>query len=295
MSNFRFAAAFTGSVLFTASSFALINGTAPETFYQYVGVMNGGFCATPISSTWIVTARHIAPSVGTIFSNTDGNFTIDQVVLHPDADFALAHVSTTMSHFYQLAQNDITNSLSAPGTGPTGPIATFIGNGPTASATATGWAPGSNGGTIRESHNRIEGQDDVSFTNSAPFFKALIYDLDGNNVSGFGPYDPLSDEGGLVGGDSGGSWFVTEGGVQKVIAVSSGVYDNFDNTGYGSGVTASTPTNDPAYYDYGDGGFGCDLAAYQPFINSTINATPEPATLAALGLGVVALMRKRRR
>ncbi len=296
----RSAALAIAALALPASSFAIIGGT-PDTatsVYQYMGTMANGFSGSPIAPHWFVTANHVAPNVGTTYTNPDGTFTITSVVNVPNAandpkglvgltDIALVQVSQTFSHYYGYGQVATGTDPAANGSGGVnGTLTTLVGIG--GYSASIGTAPGGSIGRATAT-NTVDALLAGTFDN-VNFFASYAYDLDDGTAAhnDLGSMTATSREGGLASGDSGGGWFVNQGGVlPTIVAVSSGVGSqlNFQNQEGGN------------FYDAGGYGIGADLGYYSGFIQSTtgVAPVPEPSVFAALALGALAMLRRKRR
>ena len=297
-------ASFRASILIAASlagaqAHAIIGGTADtaNSVYQYMGTFTrsnqDAYLGTPIAPHWFVTAAHDYPEVGDNFTNTEGSYTITNVVNVPNGmggatDIALVQVGGTFTNVYGYGSVAVGTDSIAGGVGGTnGTLVSIVGSG--AHSSGIGVAPG--GYARYVATNTVDDLIDVKF--GAPYNEesvSYLYDLDDgtatHNVTG--SQLATANEGGVADHDSGGGWFVKTGSaLPMVIAVSSGVDSQFDFTQTGSSN----------YYDAGGIGVGADLGYYSSFIRQTtgVAPVPEPATLAAFGFGALALLRRRRR
>lgn len=115
---------------------------------------------------------------------------------------------------------------------------------------------------------------------------SLIYDFDSGNAAnnlfnnndlGFG-----ADEVNAAPGDSGGPTFINDGGVYKIMGVTS----------YGFGFNANPPdTNPGTNSSWGELTVDMRVAGYQSFLNAYV---PEPTLLSVLALGAFVAVRRRR-
>ena len=233
---------------------------------------------TLISSSWMLTAAHV-------LKNSDGNkrfalggvtYAIDNVIRFTDTftlgkdDFALCHLSTLAT--------GVQPALLWGGTGQVGSIGTSVGYGGTGTGlTGNTGAPGR-----RAFQNVVDGYN-------LGGLKGLSSDFDNPNGGSnrMGSPNPLDLEGCAVPGDSGGSLWEVFGGKSYVVGVTSYVW------------SARNPFSTP-YGIYGDGSGYSQVADVKDWIfaNSgvrTVNAVPEPASFAALGIAGGAFLRRRRR
>ena len=303
-------AALLATALVGAQAHAIVGGAADTTtsVYRYMGLMSNGMAGTPIAPNWFVTANHIHPNVGDTFSNVSGAFNIDQVVnvtntagdpngLTGATDISLVHITGSFgTNYYRYAQAVTGTAPAANGTGgANGTTVSLVGYGDRSPAIGT--AAGANPTRVGNDSQtgRYVATNSVDLLMSGTFdgtntWAAYTFDLDDNTAAHniTGSMVGTASEGGIANGDSGGGWFVNAGGpLPVIVAVSSGIgsQQNFNNQNGGDNFVA------------GAFGIGVDLGYYATAITRTtgVAPVPEPAPLAALGLGALAFLRRRRK
>lgn len=286
----------------SASAFAVVGTTSTTTVpgadiaWSWVGLVNGGVSGVAIGPRTILTAKHVGLAAGGTFQLGAQVFTVQNVVNGPnvhgiDTDLTLANLTTTLPGFYNIATSAAAGSnLTMVGYGGSG-IVNGSGNGYTITVGA---------GTRRAAGNVLDGTVDVG---------------------GIGPshyaYLDGAGEAALVGGDSGGGWFNSSG---QLIGINSFYFNDTDWTVLPQGAPPAPagyqdygfPNANTSGYHYHSGApwnIDVDLNPGERYFGSgavdvtslevrnwiQANAVPEPTTMVALGLGAIAVLRKRRR
>lgn len=244
-------------------------GQSPE--YSSVGtfVNNQSFngSAVLIAPDWVLTAAHLFrfASSGT-FTLNGNSYASSALITHPmwngnaflGYDFGLVHLSSPVL--------GVAPTLLYTGAAEIGMTGTFIGYGMTGNG-LSGALPGVDG-NVRGFQNVIDGD----FGNPGVLLGSDFDNPLNPADSDFGSPIPLSLEGAVANGDSGG-----------------GVFINANGATYLAGIISFVAARDgSANSDYGDvNGFGRISAALPWIISATNVPEPSPVTLVLLGLTLV--------
>lgn len=215
----------------------------------------GGGSATAIASRSVITAKHIG---GTTFTLNGVNHFASARIDHPTFDISILNFASDLPGWHSLGNSSaIGATLTMVGYGGTGSV----------NAAGTGYDVVSGGGIRRASTNFLHAKGLVN-----NFGPSLISYL---NVNG----DAV-----LAGGDSGGGFFINN----QLVGVNAFIFSqntSLPNYGFAS-LNGGT-----AYF--GSGAINLTEQSIQTWVRA--NIVPEPASMAALGLGFVALLRRRRK
>jgi len=279
---------------FASSSHAIVATTSHDTpngedlTYGLIGKVNN-LGAVPIGAHTVLTARHVGA----------GDFTLNGVVYHmtssfnapqqlnPDTnamsnvDLLLINVNETLPGWYQMGTSISDGSgLSMSGWGGTGVV----------DADNTHYDQWGHSGTLRKGDNTLD-------------FHAFVDTIGPSLIS----YLDGAGEASLMGGDSGGGFFV--GG--KLVGINSFIFnetvpstpDNapptYPDYGFPNANTAgfTDPANgfhiDAGVHYFGSGAVDITDPAIQEFIHA--KAVPEPSAWIGLGLGAGLLIRRKRK
>lgn len=264
-------------VLFVSasSSFAIVPGNLSDTNtsdFTFVGQVNGA-SGVLVGPNTVLTARHVGANPFTLPGIGTFNVVSGSVVSHPTDDIMLFRIdtgSTVLTDYAEINVNVVPNNTAI----------TMVGFGAsgTLNAAGTGYDINISSGTRRKGNAIME-------------FRDLVDERDSNGnilLRAHSLFAPLRSNGqaALVGGDSGGGWFLqgTSGRKQLV-----GINSFIGSVGsFPSFFFSTSPTN---FFTSG----AVDLSQYNSwFRQNNVSVVPEPTTIAVLGLGLVALRRKRK-
>jgi hypothetical protein len=267
-------------------AFSVAGNLLDASGFTNVGMVRGslgGGSGVPISKRWILTAGHVVRSnagaaatnlsfrTGSLAAGT--NYNIVTAVPHPTDDIALVEVDTDLPGWYAADLGPVKANQTG---------LDIVGYGLTATYNSgNSWTIDNNSyGTRRRGKNVVS--DNNFNANLGRQFndwkRVYRYDFDGNGTDTYGDGGPVTGGDALgLSGDSGAPLFATSGRNISVFALHVGRY-----TLQGAGGS-----------DFGTLGVGIRLSDYSQFINDTV--VPEPGTMAVLGLGALAAIRRKRK
>ncbi len=258
-----------------------------DSTFTWVGRV-GNASGTVIAPNWVLTARHVS---GT-FNLNGTDIAHDARFEHPTSDLALLRFSTPFAGFHPLFNGSaLGREASIVGFGNSGT--------PRTNLTGYNWVTAA--GTRRAVTNNVGLTQTlaVNYGGSIGVLNVAMYlaDLDSHDPGTPAPYDrdwfgdggATSNEGNVSVGDSGGSWLVDDGGVWKVAGVTSVRF-------FADPLPAGATGDPDPFMAFGVSGSGA-VNLNDPNNWNWIQATmvPEPATLIALGIGIAATLRRRRK
>jgi hypothetical protein len=227
---------------------------------------------TGVDPYWVITSRHFTVNVGATFSANGTTYTVQEVVNHSasadpnhtsDADLTMLRVDKVLPHYYDLYN---------------GSVATHGPNRTEVVIAGTGHAKG----TITDNPTGLDSYTYDEGTTRQRRWGTNKLDVSTTYNSSFGSHDGfradfiLNDttyEAGTADHDSGGGWFVNDGGTWKLAAMTWAIGGTGDNPPYESS-------------------FAVDLRNYDAWIEQSV---PEPATVGLLGIGGVFMLIRRKR
>lgn len=235
--------------------------------FAFVGQVNGA-SGVLVGANMVLTARHVGagtftlPGIGT-FSVVAGS-----VQNHPTDDLTLFRIdtgATTLTNYAQINVNKVAanTAITMVGFGASG-VLNGLGNGYDITISA---------GTRRKANGIVEG--------------SILVDEPGLRLKSI--YSPLrsNGQGALVGGDSGGGWFLQDGSARpQLVGINSwiGTFGTFSS----NFAFSNHPTN---FFASG----AADLSEYNGWlVQNGASVVPEPASLVAIGCGLSLLARRRR-
>jgi len=267
----------------TGSSFGIYGvGSLDASEFTYVG-MSGAV----IGPNWVITAKHVG---GMGFTLNRTYYVADARYDNPTADISLLHFTNTFSGWYSPYYGD-----------PTGKVLTYVGYGLTAESRTA-----ANSSYPNTGYHVLDGYDGIKrkMTNTAGGFdivdygwgpawltKSIVADLDystpdapaSSQVDTLGDGGATDYEGGIMFGDSGSSTLLFVDGQWRVVGVNIAIDDR----------NGPNPGGNDNYADFGDVFYSAWVGEYQNWVETTMNPVPEPATVALVGFGLIAVCRRR--
>lgn len=259
----------------SAFSLAVFPDNGPDTHFVSVGKYAGA-SAVAIDPFWVLTARHVDGGNFTIPEL--GTFNVIEDHASPDSDIRLLRVDSPIANYTRILDMGMTDRKVS-----------LVGFGGTGVPSANGWTITGTDGNRHSAVNMVEGIENISFDASGtPNWDAWYYELDkpGAGNGNYGNNGYIAGEGGIYAGDSGGGWFFNLGGNDYLVGINSAI----DDAPPGGTLT-----------DYFQRGYAtqlntaANLTWIRSFVPNAVAPVPEPASMAVLGLGALALIRKRRK
>ena len=256
-----------GGLLIPFSALAVLPGNPGDgntTDYQFVGMI-GGASGVLVGADLVLTAKHVGAGTFTMPGIGSFNVIANSAVSDPNSDLTLFRIDNQGMNLQHA-----TIDVSAMHFGDT---VTMVGYGwsGNVNGAGTGYDVNISPGTRRKADGVYE-------------FTDYIYDQPSNYLAGWSLIAPLRHNGQavLAGGDSGGGWF--RNGYLVGTNAFIGTYGN------GQDWTFSTSQTD--FFCSG----AISLSDNVQFLrNNGVSFVPEPASMATLGLGALALMRRRKK
>ncbi len=281
-----------GAVAQTFAIVATTSTTTPngeDSFWQYVGRMGAGG-AVAVGPHAFLSARHFSANnvvMGGVTYTKVG--TVEGPVVNGvQTDLRMVTVAETLPSWYAIGSSpNAGDSVTMVGYGDTGVVA----------ASMDRYTIQSGGGKRRAGENTIDGTFDTSLGS------ALIAYLD------------VAGEAALVAGDSGGGWFDSSG---NLVGINSFYFNDTDweggtptppdklpDYGFAAANTSGWSWNgtyqgqqvnvyiDPGVAYFGSGAIDVTNQAVRDWAMAN-GAVPEPGTMAVAGLGLLALVRRRK-
>lgn len=256
-----------GGLFLPLSAFAVLPGSSSDTNttdYNFVGQI-GGASGVLVGPNMVLTAKHVG--AGTFTLPGFGSFSVvaNSAVSDANSDLTLFRIDVG-STILPYATIDV-SAMHA------GDTVTMVGYGLSGSlnGSGTGYDVNVAGGVRRKANATYE-------------FTDYIYDPGSNYLAGYSLIAPLRQNGqaALAGGDSGGGWF--RNGYLVGTNAFIGTYGN------GQDFVFSNSSTD--FFCSG----AISLSDNVLFLrNNGVAMVPEPASMAILGLGIVPLLRRRKR
>lgn len=243
-----------GFLSFCAAALAIVPDTGPDLDFGFVGQVGGTGSGTAIMQRAVLTAKHVG---GTTFHLNGVTYNAVERIEHPTIDIAILNFGVDLPGWHAMGNTaNPGDTITMVGYGSTG-VLNGAGNG----YTITG-----GGGTRRKGTNVFDFRQDV--TNFGPSILSFLR-VNGDAV--------------VAGGDSGGGFFVNN----RLVGVTAFLFSTKPTLpSYGF----ASQNGDVPYF--GSGAIDLTNSAINTWVQA--NAVPEPASMAVIGLGVAALIRRRR-